>query len=375
MVASVDVVSRDFDGEKVSAVGVSVSDSGLVSMYPIVGSNSAPTTEHCGNFEAFYICDRVDLHELIGKKLGKDYRNKVFVRRVHNNCGKPLCPVCRLNWASVLSHKVEGRLLGAVKELKVSFPDSMEILHIVISIAPRDYWIADEKVFRKKVIDALKVYGFLGGCLIFHSSRKRHYELLDCGAFRQLADDFSPHYHFLGMLKGGYACRGCLNKASCVKGCSGFDAVQWDYYGETGIYAKELGARKTVGGTAYYQLNHASVRQGAKRVHVITWVGACGYRKLKVKVEKHSQACPICGYELKRSLYNGSKPLITSRYAFGYERDTLEDYFEDGVCVWSDAPKRWFVSDSVGDEPRYGSMEWLKRARRRSVISWSDLHG
>jgi len=375
MVVAVDVLSRDFDGEKVSAVGLSVFDLALMERYPIVGSNSAPTNEHCGKFEAFYICDRVDLHEKIGRILGKDYSNQVFVRRVHNNCGRPLCPACRLNWASVLSHKVEGRLLGGVEVLKGSSPESVEILHIVVSISLKDYGITDEKVLRKKVIDALKVYGVIGSCLIFHGSRKRHYELLKSGAFRQIADNWKPHFHILGMLKGGYKCRGCKNKGSCVVGCDGFDAVQWAYYGKTGIYAKELGKRKTIGGTAYYQLNHSSVNQDGKRAHVITWMGMCGYRKLKVKVEKHEQACPICGYALVRSLYNGCKPLITSKYAFGYVRDSLEDYREGGVVVWSPAPKRWFMRDSVGVEPRYGSMEWLKRAKRRSVISWDDSYG
>jgi len=378
MVASVNVLAQDFDS-RISRVGLSVSDVALMERYPLVGSNSVKTNDFCGNFSGYYICDRVGLHELIGRKIGKDYTNKAFVRKVHFNCGKPLCPACyRSSWAGRQSHRMEVRLNATSKMLKESLPESAEILHVVVSISPKDYGIVDEKVLRAKAVKALDELGFIGGGMVFHGARHRRYESLKCGAFRQVGTDWSPHYHGLFFLKGGYCkCRNCARKSNCKAGCGGFDDRRWQYYLKTNIYVKIMPERKTIGGTAWYFLNHSSVRQGAKRAHVVTWLGVAGYRKMKVKVEKRKQICPICGYELKRSLYSGQHHHVTSRYALGYERDTLEDYVEDGVVVWSDAPKNWYMRDSVGGkpEPLYGSVEWLKRAKRRSVISWSNEHG
>jgi len=381
---SVDVIAKDFDS-RISSVGLSVSDSVLMERYPLVGSNPEKTNSFCGNFSGYYICDRVDLHELIGRKIGKDYANKAFVRKVHFNCGKPLCPACyRSSWAGRQAHRMEVRLDATSKMLKESSPESSEVLHAVVSISPKDYGIADEKVLRAKAKKALDELDFVGGGMVFHGSRHRRYELLKCGAKRQIATDWSPHYHGLFFLKGGYSrCRNCVRKSNCLFGCGGWDDRRWQYYLKTGIYVKIMPKREksyyddkpNVGSTAWYFLNHSSVRRGAKRAVVVNWMGVSGYRKMKVVVEKRKQICPICGYELKRSLYSGHKHHVTSRYAFDYERDTLEDYTEDGVVVWSDAPRNWFMRDSVGDEPRYGSMEWLKRARRRSVVSWSDSYG
>ena len=369
--SKVDVLSVDFDKDKVSGVELSVYDSNLLDLYPLVGSDLKATNDYCGNFRGYYICDRVDLHELIGKKLGKDYANKVFVHKVHFNCGKPLCPVCyRGSWDVRQARKMETRLKATSEMLKKSCPTSGEIEHIVVSISPKDYGIMDEKVLRAKAKKALEELGFIGGGFIFHGSRHRRYEQIKGGAFRQIGTDWSPHYHILGFLKDGYKCRDCKRKNNCLAGCGGFDDRRWQYYLKTGIYVKVLEKRKTIGGTAWYQLSHASVRKGAKRSHVVTWMGICGYRKMKVKIEKSKQICPICQHDLKRSLYNGNKHFVTNRYSFDYVQDSLEDYKEDGMIVWSDAPKRSFVPSSVGDEPRYGFVEWLK-----SVRHWDDSYG
>lgn len=375
----VNVFNVDFDKEKVSDVGLAVYDSDLMARYPLAGSNLKATNSYCGNFSDFYYCDHVDLHELIGKKLGKDYANKVFVRKVHFSCGKPLCPVCyRRVWSVKEAGKMDARLEATSKMLKKSYPESSETEHIVVSISPKDFGIADEKVLRAKATKALKELGFIGGGLLFHGSRHRRFEELERGVFRQIATDWSPHYHTLGFLKDGYKCRGCKRKNNCLAGCGGFDDRRWQYYKKTGIYVKVLPKRKksyyddrpNVFGTAWYQLNHASVRAGAKRAHVVTWMGISGYRKMKVKVKKRKSICPICQYELKRALYNGKKVFVTARNSFDYVRDSLEDYREDGVIVWTDAPKRRFVPSSVGDKPRYGSMEWVRSARRRSFGSF-----
>ncbi|TET62305.1 hypothetical protein E3J49_08430, partial [Candidatus Bathyarchaeota archaeon] len=67
--SKVDVLSVDFDKAMVSDVKLAVYDSSFIELYPLVGSNLKATNDYCGNFSDYYICDRVDLHELIGKKL------------------------------------------------------------------------------------------------------------------------------------------------------------------------------------------------------------------------------------------------------------------------------------------------------------------
>jgi hypothetical protein len=339
-------------------------------LYPLVGGGEI-TNSYCGNFSGYYVCDRVALHELIGKKLGVDYKNKVFVRKVHFNCGKPSCPAC-YRYGSVMreTHRAVARLEATSKLLKVSSPASSEIEHIVVSISPKDYGITDEKVLRAKAVKALKELGIIGCVLIFHGSRHRRYKQIRGNVFRQIGTDWSPHFHTVGFIENGYGCRSCKRKSNCLAGCGGFDDRRWQYYLKTGIYVKVLGKRKTIRGTLSYQLNHASITKGAKRSHVVTWMGICSYRKLKMKVAKKKPICPICQYELKRSLYSGKHCFVTARDSYGYIRDSLEDYKEDGVVVWSEAPKRCFVPSSVGDKPRFGSMEWLRSVRKRSYGSY-----
>jgi hypothetical protein len=48
-----------------------------------------------------------------------------------------------------------------------------------------------------------------------------------------------------------------------------------------GYVVKVLGKRKTVFGTAWYQLHHATIRLGIKRFQSVTWFGNMGYRKLR----------------------------------------------------------------------------------------------
>jgi hypothetical protein len=75
-----------------------------------------------------------------------------------------------------------------------------------------------------------------------------------------------------------------------------------------GWIVRVLGKRKTVGGTAWYQLNHSSIKRGVKKSHAATWFGVCSYRKLQLINGsdvgiKHK--CPICGGDLVRVRYLG----------------------------------------------------------------------
>jgi hypothetical protein len=340
---------------KVSHAELDVCASNLAN-FPLVG-NGEITNEYCGKFSSYYGCDQLELHAMIGRRQGKDYADKIFIHKVHFSCDKPSCPVCaRYGWAIREAHKIEKRLEVASKDLG-------EPEHIVCSISPKDYGISDEKVLRAMAEKALADRGIIGGVLLFHGSRKRRFEHLKGGVFRQIGLDWKPHYHVLGFIQGGYKCRDCKRKSNCLKDCGGFDDRSWQQFAKGGIYVKVEPKRKTIFGTAWYQLHHASLGKKNKRSHVATWFGACSYRKLKVKVEKKKHVCRVCQYELKRFEYVGKKSFATDRDSPDYVRDSMENYYEDGVPAWHEAPKRAFVRKTVCDEPKYGSMEWLKHAR------------
>lgn len=115
-------------------------------------------------------------------------------------------------------------------------------------------------------------------------------------------------------------------------------------YARDGYLVKVLAERKTVFGTAWYQLNHASVKRGVKRFHVATWWGVCSYRKLKVTVEYKKSVCPICQHELVEHLYCGRKRdvldvLSSDRSSCG-KREFLADLEEDGRRVWVERVRR-----------------------------------
>jgi hypothetical protein len=243
--------------------------------------------------------------------------------------------------------------------------ESYEIEHIVVSLNPKDFGISDEKVLRAIAGKALADLGIVDGGLLFHGSRHRRYELIKGVTFRQIGTDVSQHYHFMGFVPDGYKCRDCPNKSKCIAGCGGFDDRRWQYYKETGIYVKVMFEKRiSVFWTCAYQLNHVSIKKDAKRVHTVTWLGRCSTRKLHIAVEKKKLVCPICGYELKKSIYVGKKNMVTTRSSPDYVSCSLEDLEEeiDGVMtvVWLDAPRRSFTRSSEGEEPIYGSMEWLK---------------
>ena len=155
--------------------------------------------------------------------------------------------------------------------------------HIVVSVPTKDYGMTD-KCLRRKVRKMLFGLGVSGGVITVHDFRED-----DFGHWY-----FSRHFHVLGFIIGGYSrCRHCSG-ADCYK-CNGFEGKCYKLYRENGYIVRVLGERKTIGGTAFYELTHASVKKGAKHFHVATWFGSCSYRKLKVSAEYREKVCPCVG--------------------------------------------------------------------------------
>jgi hypothetical protein len=289
------------------------------------------TNSSCGVFKRFVGCNRVELHDKVTLD-GVKYRGKVFVKKVFFSCGKPSCPICSMfGWSVREAERIESRLAEASKLFGL-------VEHIVCSVPVRDYGLKFE-CLRRKVVDVLSAHGVVGGVLIFHRDRYDRRREFGKRWF------VSPHFHVLGFVLGGYGeCRHCpkfksRGEFTCA-GCSGFEARARREFRKSGYIVKVLGERESVGGTAWYQLNHSSYRVGAKRSNVATWFGCCSYRKLKVTVEVRRSVCPICQQDLERLRYIGNNPEILSLY--GLRRrvgvreklDFLADGFEDGRLVW-----------------------------------------
>jgi len=278
------------------------------------------TNSSCGKFASFSGCNRVELHNHQTLD-GVDYSGKVYVRKVFVSCHKPSCPICyKYGWAVREAERIEGRLVEACKLFGL-------VEHIVASVPVRDYGLKFE-FLRKKVGEVLHARGIIGGVMIFHRDRFS----------RRKGWYVSPHFHVLGFVLGGYPCRGC-KKVCGAHCCDGFEGRTRREFVKDGFIVKVLGKRKTVGGTAWYQLNHSSYRVDAKRSNVATWFGCCSYRKLKVTVEMKKRVCPICQHDLEALRYVGSKPEILAWYGYrrgGDEgkRECLYDAYENGELVW-----------------------------------------
>jgi hypothetical protein len=250
------------------------------------------SSEFCGRWASFRVCKNVAGHHgvVIG---GVDCSGKVIVRHKHLWCHNPKCPVCFIRGWSVRGAKgIEGRLLEGVKR------GLGEVEHITVSPKPADRELP-ESVLRLKCREALLDRGVEGGCMIFHGFRiNRERQVLE----------WSPHYHVLGFVPARSKCRDC--KKACVRGCGGFVDRNYRCGEEDGYLVKVHAKRKTIAGTAFYQLNHATIRLGIKRFHAVTWFGSASNRKFKSKASHCEDICPACGEEMTRSFYVGKRRIV-----------------------------------------------------------------
>jgi len=312
----VEVDDESGDAEPVDAYG-SYGD------FQLVGHGNV-TSEMCGRWLGFRGCIRTDLHDHVSLS-GENFKGKVFVRHVHHSCDKPSCPVCyKSGWAVRAARKIAVRMQEASKRF-----GSVE--HIVATVPPSFYGL-DYDALRIKVVKILLDRGVIGGALIFHGFR---YNL-------RHAWYWSPHFHVLGVILGGYRCRDCKKK--CFRGCGGFVDRSYRCFEKDKCIVRVLGKRKTVAGTAWYQLNHATIRVGIPRFHVATWFGVCGYRKLKVSSEKRKSLCPMCGEELVRLHYLGDRRIVKVKDQQGYVGSFVDDLVgADGLPDWCEAHSGSYV--------------------------------
>ncbi len=315
--------------------------------YELVGHRKQ-TNENCGKHKHLSGCLSVELHNAVRWFFPYLKKNSVFVKPVYWSCDKPTCEVCyKYGWATREAFRIEKRINEASKRFGLAE-------HIIVSVPPNDYGLSLEGL-RVRIRKILAARGVIGGVMIFHGFRYRNRwfarkKKLPIGWF------WSPHMHVIGFIGGeGYGkCRTCASNPEFVhnwdkcKDCNGFEGLTrrlWEKEGGregSGYVVKVKEKRKTIGGTAWYQLHHASVKRGSKRSHAATWFGVCSYRKLKLINGpdvgiKHK--CPICNSDLVRVRYLG---------VFGdlnlNRRGQIVDFYDaDGEPLWEKVVDRKFT--------------------------------
>jgi len=268
-----------------------VDDKGHENYVP-VGRDLRNSGSQCGRWANDSVCKHIEGHD--GFVLhGEDFTGKLLARQNHWWCNRSSCPTCFAHgWATRRARVIAGRIAEGEKR-GFGKPE-----HIVVSPSVDDRRF-QEDVLRPLCRKAMLARGLNGGTMIFHGYRidKANHCL-----------KWSPHFHCVGFIKGGYECRGC--KKGCV-GCNGFEARTRKLREVDGCIVKVEGERKTIMGTAWYQLHHATIRVGVKRFHVVTWFGVCGNRKYKSEKLKVEAKCPApnCGNDMTRAVYVGRRSI------------------------------------------------------------------
>jgi hypothetical protein len=232
---------------------------------PISQSNFLADLNLTGSGESYANCGHyftvgcLDVEKHRGMNLdGIDMENKVVLRRRRISCHRPICPECWKDWANREAEKAVQRLNAYV--LFDSNHHSLKPIHVIISVPYSDLELS-LKQMRRKAYNALKRVHCLGGMAIFHPKRQNK-----AGNWY-----FSPHFHILGY---------------------GWITDVRANYIYSGYIVKNVGIRKTVHGTIFYQLSHCGI---SKDEHTVTWFGKLGYAKLRVKyVIEEKEACPLC---------------------------------------------------------------------------------
>ncbi|GAI13172.1 unnamed protein product, partial [marine sediment metagenome] len=195
-----------------------------------------------------------------------------------------------------------GRLAGKAENRISQVRGLGPAKHIMISLPQEDFGLVstDYPGLRRKVYKILKRVGTRGGCLIFHPFRRR---CPRCGSIPEMGHKicsfcgnywfewyFSPHFHVVGF---------------------GWIEGTGQEFLRSGYVVKNIGRRRSVGGTVLYQLSHAGVHLD---YHVVTWFGVCSYNKLRVVQEdREGNTCPTCGARLIPCAWfgEGEDPLAT----------------------------------------------------------------
>jgi hypothetical protein len=254
-----------------------VEDKGHENFMPV--GRGLRTSEFCGRWRNFLVCDNVDVHKGVVVN-GLDFSGKLAVAHEHMWCHKPSCPVCFIRGYAVREAQAMSARLDVAVERGFGVVE-----HLTVSPPKRDHCLP-ESTLRANCRMALLTRGVIGGSMIFHGFRMDRLR-------KKLV--WSPHYHALVFIRGGFdVCRECDHLRGDCASCPSFKGREVREYAKDGYLVKCLEKRKTVVGTAFYQLNHATIRVGLKRFHTVTHFGVCGNSKLKGRKFVSVHVCPVC---------------------------------------------------------------------------------
>jgi len=193
----------------------------------------------------------------------KHKNKKAYIRRYQRSCYRADCGTCCKKWLARLANRSTSRFT-----IYGSYNENKRAKHLVVSPPA---WQSHKpiKFLRKQAYKMLKKVGCHGGTMIFH-------------AYRSLVEGeqkhwyFSPHFHVVGY---------------------GWIAGTSKTHHEYGWVIKNIGIRKSIFQTLYYQLSHCAIVKGK---HSLTWFGDLSYHNsiLKVEIEPILQLCPGCHREL-----------------------------------------------------------------------------
>lgn len=278
------------------------------------------TNEFCGRFWGFVGCLNLHGHEGLHHVNGADVDTTGVgaIQIVHRHCGRPSCPKCRHFWVSAEGDKIAQRIekgskvWGQPEHVAISVPECDKDLALTF---------AGYLKLRRKAVKVAFNRGLCGGCLIFHPFRY---------------GKFSPHFHYIGFVQGGYTCRHCTHtKESCIV-CDGVHGREMRGFKVDGYLVKVMGERRSILQTAHYQLGHSGYLDDVKSFRIVTWFGCMAYVKMRVIYVKNHPHCPICNCEFRRvkDLVVG-RALITDVTDPRYHREFFSMVFgEDGSARW-----------------------------------------
>lgn len=262
-------------------------------------------------------CLHVEDHVQDG--LLEEHVGKAFIQRKKHTCHRSECPVCYESWAGREAERIEWRL----KEFKRVASKGRKVwkslrnpIHLVVS-PPQRLWFKSVGELRSEAYKWAKKAGFKGGSNIFHHAREacmicgssiefKGERCPNCGS-SQFAWYFSPHFHMIGY--------GWIRNTDKI-----FEASGWIVHNE--------GVRKTVFGTALYQLSHAGIHKDHRTV---TWFGALSYNTFRRATwiqdgcrplpEREDMVCPMCGRKLVKVFWVGGGPCPLPDVEMGFYVD------------------------------------------------------
>jgi hypothetical protein len=296
--------------------------------YTMVGRGPVYSSA-CGKHLKYYFCDNVDLHT--GEFEGKD-----VWRNVVSSCTSAGCSRCwKYGWCVRGANSINSRFLTAESVKGLSH---LDVEHICASVPKSLYDLSYDELC-VLVVSALKSSNVFGGCTIWHAFRK-DYDRRDLF--------YSAHFHVLGYIRGGYdRCRECVDK-KCMGSlrlrhylrCDGFEAVTRGAHVDdgwiVGLAKNEEGVvekRESLFSTAWYQLEHSSLRVGVKGFHVVKWFGVVGNRKFETVLRPFEHRCVVCDSDMRVSFPTGVESIVSNRGEVGFVRNFMTEHVDDrGDC-------------------------------------------